>query len=164
MLNEKGMASIEMIPVLFLFVLLINFSMGFFGVIHSGILSSISARNYTFETLRNRTNLNYLRDEQGGEECFYSQAKLRFHSIISEEAGARERWVAAKRDIKFTQDSQVNSGVSDHNETVRQMSDASKKTSEYFTGETANDGNSGVAPVWIMTSYGICLSSKCENE
>jgi hypothetical protein len=166
MLNQKGMASIEMIPVLFLFVLLINFSLGFFGIIHSGILNSIGARNYAFETFRNRTNLNYLRDEEGGAVTFYSQAKLRFHSIISEsgDSGSTDKWVAAKRHINFTQESEVNANVNDHNEIVRQMASEGKKTSEYFTGQNATDGTSGVAPVWIMTSYGICLSSKCENE
>lgn len=48
--NEKGMAVLEMIPILVVFVLFINFSLGFFGAIHSGILNSIASRNYAFET------------------------------------------------------------------------------------------------------------------
>jgi hypothetical protein len=50
--SEKGMAIMETIPVLFLLVLVFNFSLGFFGAIHSGILNSIASYNYTLETFR----------------------------------------------------------------------------------------------------------------
>lgn len=162
--NQSGMAAIEIIPVLVLFVLLINFTLGFFGVIHSGILNSIAARNYAFETFRNRTNLNYLRDEQS-EPVTYIKARYRFHSVIGEQATNSNSWVATIRDIKFTN---INTGsadqasTSDHNTDIRNMNDESKKTSEVFTGETKDDPKSGMSRVWVMTTYGICLTSKCD--
>ena len=69
--NQKGMAVFEIVPLLVLFVLLLNFVFGFFGIIHSGILNSIAARNYAFETFRNRTSLNYIRDESTSDLDFY---------------------------------------------------------------------------------------------
>jgi hypothetical protein len=175
MLNNNGNASIEMIPVIAIFLLLVNFGLGFFGVIHSGILNSIAARNYAFETFRNRANLNYLRDESVsssttynfGDNPYYSNANFRFHATVQEGA-QQNQWIATQRPLKFTE---VNTGINaisntnDHNQTVRsKMTDESKKTSEYFTGQTASDSNDGVSPVWIMTSYGICLNSICEGS
>ncbi len=155
--NENGNATLEMIPVLILFILLLNFGLGFFGIIHSGILNSIAARNYTFETFRNRCNLNYLRDEGGDNNPYYSQMNFRFHGI-TEEGAPINTWTATKRPLKFTD---LQTGVNktataqDHNSTVRsKMSDDTKKTSDYFDG---------VSPVWIMTQYGICLNSICEG-
>ena len=169
MLNQKGNAAIEMLPILSLFVLLVNFGMGFFGIIHSGILNSIAARNYAFETFRNRANLNYLRDE-GTSASFadnpnYWNANFRFHSIV-EEGAQTNTWTVTKRPLKFTEMNtgiNVTSNASDQQTVRSKMTDESKKTSEYFTGQTPQDGNSGVSPVWVMTSYGICLNSVCEG-
>ena len=40
-----------------IFVMLMSFGMGLFGVVHTAILHSIAARTYSFETFRQRTNL-----------------------------------------------------------------------------------------------------------
>lgn len=166
MLNQKGNSTLEMLPVLVIFLLLVNFGMGFFGIIHSGILNSIAARNYAFETFRNRTNLNYLRDENSTQNVYYSKLNFRLHGITDENAQANH-WQATKRPIRFTD---VNTGVTnssttlnDHNTVRLNMTDDTKRTSEYFQGQTAQDNNDGVSPVWIMTSYGICLNPVCEG-
>ena len=57
--NEKGMAALEIIPIVIIVVLLLSFSFGFFGVIHTGILNSMAARNYAFETFNHRSDLRY---------------------------------------------------------------------------------------------------------
>lgn len=165
--NESGSAAIEIVPVLLLFVLLLNFTLGFFGVIHSGILNSIAARNYAFETFRNRSNLNYLRDENS-EAVTYKTSNYRFHSIVGEQApnSSGGTWVATVRDIKFTNiGASINdqASVSDHNIDVRSMTDESRKTSDTFTGLTKDDAKSGMTRVWVMTSYGMCLSSRCDK-
>ena len=79
--NQKGTAMVEVVPLLVIFVLLINFSLGFFGVIHAGILNSIAARNYAFETFRNRAVLNYLRDIADSDDVTYRREGFRFHGI-----------------------------------------------------------------------------------
>lgn len=166
--KQKGMASIEMVPILLLFAMLFNFTLGFFGVIHTGILNSISARNYAFETFRNRTNLTYLRDSDtrtATEEidARYTKVGYRFHGIISETNNATD-WIATQRPIRFT-DTNVGldeplGDANDHRTLVRNIQ-STGKVSDTFTGKTEEEGKSGVNPVWLQTLYGICMNSRC---
>ena len=168
--NQSGISTIEAVPVLLLFALLFNFSLGFFGVIHSGILNSIAARNYAFETFRNRSNLTYLRDEDstpGEQENRYTKIGYRFHGVISEgHAIDTNYWPVTRRPIKFTeaQTGKIDPvGVeSDHNQLVRQVAD-NGKASDVFSGRTPEDGRSGVSPVWVQVLYGICLNKSCRK-
>ncbi|MEZ0393094.1 MAG: hypothetical protein ACAH59_12810, partial [Pseudobdellovibrionaceae bacterium] len=83
--NSRGNAMIEIVPILAIFILILNFSLGFFGLIHSGIMNSIAARNYAFETFRNRADLRYLRDAASSDTEFtYTKSQVRFHAIKSE--------------------------------------------------------------------------------
>ena len=156
--NHQGMAMLEILPLLVIFVLMVNFAIGFFGVIHSGILNSIAARNYAFETFRNRSNLNYFRDSTDSEVFSYAARGVRFHGIQKENAqmGLATDWVATTRPIKFTD---VKSGVdevmgsSDHNK-LKAVSDKGQISENDFLNE-------GVNPVWVRIVYGICLDSKC---
>ncbi|MFN7727830.1 MAG: hypothetical protein ACK5P7_01600 [Bdellovibrio sp.] len=166
--SQRGIATIELVPVILMFAMMFNFTLGFFGVIHSGILNSIAARNYTFETFRNRANLNYLRDIDPTSDTMksnYSKVQYRFHGIITEGRGEelQDKWPVTRRPIKFTD---LKNGVenvgssSDHKQLVRQVADTGK-VSDIFTGKTPDEGRSGVSPVWIQVLYGICLNSKC---
>lgn len=166
--SEKGISTIELIPVLLLFAMMFNFTLGFFGVIHSGILNSIAARNYAFETFRNRANLTYIRDIDPTADTMranYTKVQYRFHGIIIEGRGEelQDKWPVTLRPIKFTD---LNTGAeavgnaSDHKQLVRQVADDGK-ASDVFTGRTPDEGRSGVSPVWIQVLYGICLNSKC---
>lgn len=161
-LDQRGTSAIEIVPILAVFILLLNFGLGFFGVIHSGILNSIAARNYAFETFRNRTNLNYLRDldqtEEGASTGYYNLAGIRYHTVIQEGSGDRNAFRATRRPIKFTE----REGASDplgtsaeHNSQVAQVQEG-RKVSDIFGSD-----RSGVDPVWIKSVYGICLNSKC---
>lgn len=165
--REEGMASIEMVPLLLLFAMLFNFTLGFFGVIHSGILNSIAARNYAFETFRNRASLVYLRDEPKSAteeiESRYTKMGYRFHGIISENNKGSQSWIPTKRTIRFTDAAGLDETLGDggeHTTLVRNIQSVGK-VSDTFTGKTADEGKSGVNPVWIQTLYGICLNSTC---
>ena len=153
-LNSRGNAMIEVLPILVIVILLVNFSLGAFGLIHSGILNSIAARNYTFETFRNRADLRYLRDIAGGGEndtFTFTIAKLRYHSVV--EGGTINQFVATRRPMKFSDITEVANplGASDH-----------LKTSKIKAGQAASDFVSeGVTPAWIRTAYGICLETSC---
>lgn len=165
MLNQKGMASVEMIPILMMFIVLVNFGLGFFGVIHSGILNSIAARNYAFETFRNRANLNYLRDTSTSDPVFYGNKGFRYH-FVHAEGDKRSLAVATKRPIKFTEvvtPTDALGSADDHNKKVKSIKDTGA-VSEVFTGKNKVDGDAGVSPVWIMTSYGICLRASCAEQ
>lgn len=170
--KEKGSASVEMVPILLLFAMLINFTLGFFGVIHSGILSNIAARNYAFETFRNRSRLTFLRDQLGDGRAVsdeinsnYAKVGYRFHGIISEDNKGRQDWIATKRAIRFTDatngQDETQGDKGDHTTLVRNIQSVGK-VSDTFTGEKATDDKNGVNPVWIQTIYGICLFSTCK--
>ncbi len=154
--NNKGMAALEMIPILLVIVLFVNFSIGFFGVIHSGILNSIAARNYAFETFRNRSNLTYFRNNNpgGDRQVHYARTQLRLHGIVSEkgvENNADTRWKVTTRVIDFM----------NFDKRVELVGDAATHNSR--TREVPVGRNTAIAvnPVWIKTLYGICLTAGC---
>ncbi|MCS6838703.1 MAG: hypothetical protein NZ480_07625 [Bdellovibrionaceae bacterium] len=153
-----GISSVEIAPVLLSFALLINFTLGFFGVIHSGILNSIAARNYAFETFRNRSNLNRLRDEVTSDPSIhFNEIGYRFHVVIEEGAGSVERFYATQRPIKFTDlktGLERNDNRNDHSR-VYQIKDPGK-AKDVYTEEA-------IPTVWLKTGYGICLNSRCSR-
>jgi hypothetical protein len=149
--NQAGMAVIEMIPMLLVTVLFFGFSLGFFGIIHSGVLNSVGARNYTFETFMNKSNLIYFRTIT---DTKYDTVGARIHGIRSERGQGLE-WQATSRPIlPFGTIAQVEeqSSVELHNQQVFQVQDGRRYTDE------------GVSSVWIQSVYGICLWSSCEPK
>lgn len=150
--NEKGMAVFEMIPILMIIMLLVNFSLGFFGAIHTGILNSISSRNYAFETFRNRSNLTYFKNTQAGSvDTFYSEVGMRMHGSKSESSDA-DTWVATARTIDFVKSEKPAAEI------VGADAATHKKVREVPAGRNTTVG---VNPIWIKTTYGICLNAAC---
>jgi hypothetical protein len=149
--NNKGMAAIEMIPLLLIIMLFLNFSLGFFGAIHSGILNSIAARNYTFETFRNRANLVYLKNTNPDDvKNEFSNVGMRIHGTTTDK-NPDLKWVATARNIDFiTGDKAL--------EITGNEADTHKKTREVPAGRNTTVG---VNPIWIKTTYGICLNAAC---
>ncbi|WII73907.1 hypothetical protein QJS83_08465 [Bdellovibrio sp. 22V] len=150
--NEKGMAIFEMIPILVIIVLFVNFSLGFFGAIHTGILNSIASRNYAFETFRNRSNLTYFRNI-GADVIEYSQVGMRVHGTVSESSKGGDNWVASSRTIDFMnfqpkRAADIVGNSKNVHSTVRGIPEGRNETI-------------GVNPIWIKTTYGICLNAKC---
>ncbi len=159
--NQKGMAIMEMIPILIVIMLLANFSIGFFGVIHTGILNSIAARNYAFETFRHRANLTYFAtnsQENASKDNAYNLDQQRMHVTLSEKAisAGGNATLATLRLIDFmnfsTRQADEVGSKDDHNNKVLQVVDG-KRYEE-----------AGVNPVWIKTAYGICLNTTCGGE
>lgn len=150
--KQKGMAVFEMIPIIFIFMLLLNYGLGYFGAIHTGILGSIAARNYAFETFRNRVNLTYFRDRSNAEIVSFFMQGNRVHSMTSEATpDGNIQYIAAGRSIDFFAQ-QEPSGTSSANH--------NKKIMELVDGQRFN-GAEGVNPIWVRPSYGICLNVKC---
>lgn len=168
--SQKGLSTIEMIPLLLIFALLFNFTLGFFGVIHTGVLQSIAARNYAFETFRNRADLTYLRDTAGTAlrvvqwNSTFKKEGFRIHGVESEGSDGEGNFYVARRPIKFAsvKDGLGNQGSDDeHRQPVRSIAE-DQKASEVFSGKTPEDGKSGLDPVWIQVLYGICMNAKCK--
>lgn len=178
--SEKGMAIIESIPVLFMIVVLFNFSLGFFGAVHSGILNSIASYNYTLETFRFRSNLVYFRP--GGDTVNYAKSNNRVHGTVqdgSEDSGDNKvdnkRWPATMRGITFNYKNEDNS------RNLSSIQDGRGKVggAESDHSFTSNPDNSKIwfmkskavptasdtvqtPRIWIKTVYGICLNADCK--
>lgn len=154
--NEEGMAIMEMIPIMIIVLLLVNFSIGFFGVIHTGILNSIAARNYAFETFRHRSNLTYfMTNDATNAKIYYSKDQQRMHTTLSEKAIS-----------KGGSEVIANSRLLDFFDLSRRAVEVTGSAADHDTGVSAVqagkrfEGN-GVNPVFIKSAYGICLSTPC---
>ena len=168
--NKKGMAVIEAIPVLFMLVMVFNFSLGFFGAIHSGILNSIGAYNYTFETFRYRSNLMYFRPDSVGD-INYKTSMNRVHGVIqdgSEESlnEQKGRWPATIRYINFSFDkssSSENKNFSDVTENSRNYGGRGSGDNIWFANSTYLPSSSPIRTprIWVKTVYGICINADC---
>lgn len=152
--NEKGMAIFEMIPILIIIVLFVNFSLGFFGAIHTGILNSIASRNYAFETFRNKSNLVYFRNDN---KINFAKSNLRVHGTKSESQIniKSDDWVASGRTIDFfsfdNRAAEVRGTDKNQHSKVRDLPN----------GRVSENIHQGVNPIWIKTTYGICLNAAC---
>lgn len=178
--SEKGMAFLEAVPVLIMLTLIFNFSLGFFGAVHSGILNSIASYNYSLETFRFKSDLMYFRP--GGGNTHYALANNRVHGTTmdgSEVQTGKEdknRWPATQRGITFNynrndarknlslvQDGAGKMAVADNvgdHEWISQGTDTNvwKANSRY----NPEAGDAVQTPrIWIKTVYGICLTAEC---
>lgn len=149
--NQKGMAMIETIPLLVVFIVLLSFGVGFYGAIHTATLHSIAARTYAFETFRQRSNLNYFREDDSGlsDPRHYKTKGFRFHGV-SHETDQRSLFISTARPIALGRSvaTMENTGTT-HNTKV-------------FDLQRRNT-SVGVNPIWIMVGYGICIDSRCGN-
>lgn len=149
--DERGMALLETVPLLVIFMMLISFALGLFGYIHSGILHSISARTYAFETFRNRTNLNYFRENLSGltTPFYYSKKGFRFH-LITAPGDPRLKFVATAFPIKIGNPLEEKGSAAIHNNKVFDMQ--------------ARNQNVEVSPAWLMVGYGMCVTHACGDK
>ena len=162
--NNKGMALIEALPVLFMVILVFNFSLGFFGAIHSGILNSIGSYNYTLETFRFRSNLMYFRPGAGASH--YDKSMNRVHGVIGDGYSKKDtkigRWPATVRSITISGVDKMESkylAQADHNK--------ASQTSVWKAIAGFTDSSEDDAPItpeiWVKTVYGICLNADCKK-
>lgn len=151
--NQKGLATVETLAILLVFVILLSYSLGVFGVIHTGILNSIAARTYAFETFRNRANLTYFRDIPTPALLHFRNFGNRIHGVKNERDNTSSGFRSTERPLRVgfggipSDSSRSNPNL--HNTSLFQQ---------------VNDGVTtqvGVSPVWIMTQYGICLDAWC---
>lgn len=158
--TERGMALVESIPVLFTIVILFNFSLGFFGAIHSGILNSIASYNYTMETFRFRSNLMYFRP--GAEyKINYEKARNRVHGTIQDgnvPTEQRDIWPATVRKVSFSDN--IQGEGSSHKYADKDGGSGIWSVDTDF--EPTSDMPS-TPEIWIKTVYGICLDADCKK-
>lgn len=146
--SEDGMATVELVPLLLIFVFLMSYTLGAFGIVHTAVLNSIAARNYAFETMRNRTSITYLR----GLPAHFANKGLRLHGIRGEYDNSDFGFRATERNVRFGFPNEiVNRTRRDvHNQNVHEDIVPGKRNSRF-----------GVNPVWIQVQYGMCLNVAC---
>lgn len=146
--KEKGIATIEAVLLLSIFVVFMTYCVGTFGVIHTGILNSISARAYAFETLRNRTNVVYFRDTMFGDVSQTARYGVRLHGIVSEKETG-DKWTATERTLAQGRELAE----------VKANRPSGEKADDLYDKKRELSGE--VNPVFIKTVYGICLNYEC---
>ena len=149
--NERGSATLEAVALFFIFIVMMAYTVGSFGIVHTGILNSIAARNYAFETFRNRTNLQYFRDTVTDSPEHYLGSGLRVHGIGDEQGGAL--WYVTTRHMASAFNADA-SGEQIMGTNTAAHTALSQPAQGNFEDRTIN-------PVWIKTVYGICLNSTC---
>lgn len=159
--NERGMAVFEMIPVLVVIVLFVNFSLGFFGAIHTGILNSIASRNYAFSTFANRSDLIYFRNnpKYADKEIHFTNMQSRVHGVTAEDSAgdpSNPPWIASSRTIDFMNYERRAAEVEGNNAGTH-----SKLLENTQLQAEQRNITAKVNPIWVKTTYGICLTAKC---
>jgi hypothetical protein len=147
--NERGLAMLETIPLIVIFTVLVSFGLGMWGIVHTGVLHSIGARTYAYETFRQRSNLYYFRENGSGtsKPMNYKSKEWRYHAVNNEN-DERERFVSTARPIAFGRaPSGEEANLETHNVQIFQIKGRNERVA--------------VSPAWVMVGYGICLNSKC---
>ena len=138
--NQRGIAVVEMLPLLVVFVILFGLTFGFWTSIHSGTLSSIAARHYAFEVINNRTHFVYHRDTIPPEDDdYYKKNGYRFFAVVDEQPTSNLKLKPL--------DHRIN------------LFDGGKTGITEFLNNTTKAN-----PIWIKTGYGICLNFECGGK
>ena len=152
-IKQKGMATVEALPLLVIFVMLIQYSIRMHGAVHTAILYSIHARTYAFETFRNRSSLTYFRGNIDSvfNPSHYQSIGMRLHGIHSGTVAnvGKPEWKATRRYVFSEQDAAKEVG-DNANEHANNINNLSKRNREV-----------GVDPIWVRVSYGICVTPQC---
>ena len=167
--DRKGMAMLEAMPIMWVMFVLMGATLGSWGIVHTAVLNSIAARNYTFFLFNNRSDLSYLRDF--GQDNYSSLMNTlvnryyredensgygkRFSYIASEKATASRNLTATLRRADFRKltyaDRSQFLGEPEHSKIKDKIPDDRNESKK-------------VGPAWIMVGYGICLSAKCGDN
>ncbi len=162
--SQQGFSSIEALVLMICFTLMVGFTLGVFGIIHTGILQSIGSRNYAFETFRHRTHLGYLRDSDpfgiGALDSLDSYTNTttkkgtnyRLHFTVSEYADAGEIQPSERA---ISMGKVLNATNRDANFHLQISNEANLVSGKRY------DNQDGVNPAWIKVAYGICMNASC---
>ena len=173
--NKKGLAVLEVLVLTWVMFILLGATLGSWGLVHTGILNSIAARNYSFFSFNNRADLAYLRDFVIRENdyvlpFYYEPFGSRFAVIVSEKLDptpSRQKITATLRKVDFmkgrslTRDDDDDSGKILEASGHKQISKWARGDGNFFNGEGGKATKKAAPVAWIMVGYGICLTEKC---
>ena len=127
------------------FVVLAIYVFDSFTIIHTGIVNSISARTYLFETLEHRANIRFTRfdveDTYGSRDDFAQTGPnhQRFHAVNDE-------------DQPSTAQGAINAAG-------RRLTQASGERQMSSTNSASPDNQTPV--IYVKEGYGICIDASC---
>lgn len=139
--NHSGVAVLEMLPLLAVFVILFGLTFGFWASIHSGILRSIAARHYAFEVINNRSHIVYHRDtanQQPEKEQYYEKNGYRFFASVKRQQTDDPDLLSERQAINL-------------------FDSGGTQIPEQDRDDQAN-------PIKLKTGYGICLNFECGGK
>ena len=171
--NQRGIAILEILPVIVMFIAFFSLLFGFWGAIHSGTLQSIAARHYSFEVINLRTHIEIHRDyttttpQSIGRKDLYNRQSYRSFAVVHSQGRPDPELVARTRGIGFFSD--INRENSQEPEGNFQAAPGSSSAPNYIGTrfEQAlphSELHPPRNPLWIMTGYGICLQAQCSDE
>jgi hypothetical protein len=146
--DEEGFAIFEALTFLMAFIIFTVYVIDLFTAIHTGIVGSIAARTYAFETFQHRTNLSALR--QADETPEGDQSKYNY-------AAEHERFHAVTEELGPDNGPIVPSG-----RLLTQVSADDKI--DKVTGGGLDNSNNQTSTIRIKTGYGICLDAQCPGD
>lgn len=165
--KKRGVAVIELVMMLTIFIFVIISLYGSWGVIHSGILNSIAARSYAFVIINNRSNLNFLHEFSPAPlENNYHKYGIRYFATTQQ--SAEDTFIARTETIDI-------GGGSWSSSTDRQRGilgfDVRGGRSDDWTDLSSlgrirpNQRNTDIEKrvIKLKQAYGICLNSKCNS-
>ncbi len=141
--SESGFALLEAVAFLFIFIVLTVYTIDFFTAIHTGIVNSIAARTYLFETLQHRSDITLLRQgpPERDKNPSYVNEHYRFHAVVDEEQNPDDT------------DSNPSAG--------RTLTQADSTLPHEVNDLKFNSKKNKTASIYIKTGYGICIDAKC---
>ena len=179
---RSGIAMVEILPLLVVFIAFFGLCIGLWGAVHSGILQSISARHYAFEVINNRTHPDHHRDWDpalsGDGKMFGSpsDSNKKYHGDL----GMRLFAVVTKQATNDPEEFVENRGLNFFSDIDRSYDEepggilSSKKTEGannygparvgFLEEEKSFVQAPPINPVWLLTGYGICLNLCCGDE
>ena len=166
--HKRGMAMLEALPIIWIMFVLMGATLGSWGVVHTAILRSISARHYIFFLFNNRSDLAYLRDfsqyglEEKTKKVYYRKDEsigldYRYSYIQSEkmpQSGPEGKQYATARRVDFR-------NLNYSGETTDFLSEPKGHLNIEAEVQPTGMNRKKVKKVWIMVRYGICLSASC---
>ena len=175
--KKRGMAIIEFLFFFFVFIFFFALMYGSWGITHSAILSSIGARAYAWDVIRNRSNLTFVRDDGSLQNNYWKKESRVFTVTEHKDNNPTEDFKTRKLKIDMggadwsdnTQQGFTGVDVSQRQAGYDQKHITTFKTDAgglALEGNRRNRENSGnkTGVVHLMMAYGICLNSECDSH
>ncbi len=167
--GKKGMAMLELLPVIWMMFIFLGASLGSWGIVHTATLHSIAARNYAFFTFNNNSDLSYLNVFRDSNKIINNSSPVYYRSDARGGGtgihGKRFHFIATKDKATITRLPAFGKDLSDYS-SEPDLLQASDRNSTTWWGvidprNYLGSGGKKAAPAWIMVGCGICLDARC---